>query len=712
MIINFKKYKNQDCIDMNTLKGYVFSINVDDKFTIIVDDKKIKCHYQDFLPIQKFDIIEVKGNTIDDIFYLSKKPLVVIPYDYKIIRNGLIKGLRGEKFGAKKSDEYIEYLKEYNTGIKEIFNNFDKYAVNMENSDLNYLNKRLSLIFLLWWKKNICYRRLYLLGLTNTEIMNSELDLNSLYNILQKNPYVIFSIDKDKADMINTLLELNISEESKNIGDMSKYVKKILLRNGWMGVPLEMFKKRFPNYKQYEEKLTSEYMLFFDEDLVYTLKTYKAETCLFKNFNILIESTKKIKKIESPIRDSFKKEKDGIILTDEQEEALIGVLESNISIITGGAGCGKTTLIKRLIEVYTQRREEFVLTSFTGKAVSRIKESLGDDYENLNYFTLHRMIHTKKMGKWKTDFYNLIVDEASMISCELFYDFMATFTHKFNIVFIGDINQLPPIGCGSLLLQLINSKKIDTYYLTENKRSISSKGVSGIIKNSNDLVNHNGSQPFKFKDFNGFKSLEGDINLVFTLVKSLKKANVDDKELCVITPLNKNIDIINKMHQKLYLCDSKTIFFNEKNWYIGDRVMQIKNVYMGPVEVMNGEEGIITDILDDKIVVKYSEDKSIEYLLKIVTDREKMDIGIERNFYITDITHSFCKTVHKSQGSEYTFVIFYIPYCSSNFFNKNLLYTGITRARKGLWLVYDKQTLDMAISNTIPKRFEKLSIRL
>ena len=368
---------------MNTIKGYIFSINVDNKFTIIVDDKKIKCLYQEFFPIQKFDVVELKGHFLDDIFYVSSKPLAVIPYDYKIIRNAFIKSLRGEKFGAKKADEAILYLKEYNETVKEVFTKFDNYCLNIENVDISFFNKNQTLIFFLWWKNNICFRRLYLLGLTNTEIINSELDLNSLYNTLQKNPYKIFSIEREKAVHINNILELNISEENKYIGDITKYIKKTILRNGWMGLPLELLEKKFSDYIKYKQQLIDNYMIVFDKELVYTYKTYKAEIFLLDNLKLLIDSTKKIKKIESPIRKSFKKEKDGIILTDEQEQALIGVLESNISIITGGAGCGKTTLIKRLIEVYNDRKEEFVLTSFTGKAVSRIKESLGDDYENL-----------------------------------------------------------------------------------------------------------------------------------------------------------------------------------------------------------------------------------------------------------------------------------------------------------------------------------------
>ena len=132
--------------------------------------------------------------------------------------------------------------------------------------------------------------------------------------------------------------------------------------------------------------------------------------------------------------------------------------------------------------------EYFLLTSFTGKAVLRIKESIGSEFGNIECHTLHRIIHRKRMGCKIEKFYNVIIDECSMISTELMWEFLTLFKHKFRLILIGDCNQLPPIGTGSFFTQLIDSGRVPIYYLTQNKRMVKQNDKMVILKNANGLI--------------------------------------------------------------------------------------------------------------------------------------------------------------------------------------------------------------------------------
>ena len=409
-----------------------------------------------------------------------------------------------------------------------------------------------------------------------------------------------------------------------------------------------------------------------------------------------------------------------IKLTEEQEFALEGALSSYLTIITGGAGCGKTTLIKQLIKNFIIEEKHFILTSFTGKAVLRIKESIGEEFGNIECHTLHRIIHRKKTGCKVEKFYNVIIDECSMISTELMWEFLTLFKHKFRLILIGDCNQLPPIGTGSFFTQLIDSERVPIYYLTQNKRMVRQNDKMVILKNANGLIDERRDKkiPYNFETNDGFYIIESGLEYCENIISAFKKKGIDHRDVTVITPFNKEIDKVVEYHQSIYLSDLESRSYDNKRYYIGDRVMQTQNVYSDSMDLMNGEEGEVIGMNKEVLIVDYGNEKIVEYIWSEKPDKKKKKKHSEEEketgeeFYVSEIKHSFCKTVHKSQGSEYKYVIMYIPRNMSGFLNVNLLYTAITRTKEKIWIVCDRDTLDFATIRFLPHRYENLASRL
>ena len=342
-----------------------------------------------------------------------------------------------------------------------------------KNFKFDSLTEFQSMKFLRWWNKNFSKRRLYLLGLFDSEIKKSHMSDSRLYSIIKQNPFKVFSIPMSKAKEINRMLGKENRVKDIKCGEISRTIMSFV-NKGWTGCPEFIVNREHPELSLYKDYIQEEYDLVFSKDLIYTHFSFKIEFEVMERLNEMIRFT-----VEQKIRESkmpalskgyevFPEK--GITLTDEQETALEGAMNSYLSIITGGAGCGKTTLIKQLIKNFMANDELFMLTSFTGKAVLRIKESLGEDFDNLECHTLHRIIYRKKSGQYVPKFYNLIIDECSMISTELIWEVLINFKHKFRLILIGDCNQLPPIGTGSFFTEVINSERIPIYYLTQNKR--------------------------------------------------------------------------------------------------------------------------------------------------------------------------------------------------------------------------------------------------
>ncbi len=415
-------------------------------------------------------------------------------------------------------------------------------------------------------------------------------------------------------------------------------------------------------------------------------------------------------------------------LTDVQKNAIVTSLNSHISLITGRAGTGKTTVINELVINLNKRKIKFRLASFTGKAVARIREVTGIQ----NAQTLHMMIARKV-----PPFDVLIIDEASMVTTQLVYEFGKVYAWDFKVIFVGDNYQLQPIGWGSLFDQLISCSGIPKTELLINHRSdilnvgevSEEKGeeeINGLLVNASGLIKYHQEkdklldgqvlQPFGFTPYKNFVILPNSIETVQKIVKKLADLSIPSTNITVITPFNKYLDQLNSFFRKIYkIGDSKTIDYLDRSWQPGDRVMMTENNYS--INVMNGEEGIVSSVTETHIFVIF---RGSEYKFSVDEPTDtRHDVSLFTNLILSQeeklnvktLTHSFAVTIHKAQGSEWEYVILYVPkFPTSNaFINWQMIYTAITRARKGLFVVADQQTLCSGLLKSPGKRYDGLA---
>lgn len=328
-----------------------------------------------------------------------------------------------------------------------------------------------------------------------------------------------------------------------------------------------------------------------------------------------------------------------------------------------------TTSIKEIVYNLDQRGIEYAICAFTGKAVSRLREVL----ESSVPMTFHLKIKKEKSIR----FDHLIIDEASMVTIELFYEFIQRFDFPFSITLVGDPNQLPPIGWGSLFAQCIDSKTIPTYDLVINHRVYDVPGErDGILLNTKRMVRYGSSTdlsltgmkapllPMKFEPTSNFVLMPGNVDQISALVKAFKQQGISPYEITVITPYNKDLDRINKIFQELYREEINESVFDSRGkiWYVKDRVMMTKNDYS--INVMNGEEGEILEVESDTVKVKFGEGR--EYNFPLEPDPKNKKYGYSKEKEGDDeeadertvkmLTHSYAVSIHKCvAGNTYIF---------------------------------------------------------
>jgi exodeoxyribonuclease V alpha subunit len=382
-----------------------------------------------------------------------------------------------------------------------------------------------------------------------------------------------------------------------------------------------------------------------------------------------------------------------IYLNEDQQRGIMNCLQNKITVITGGPGTGKTTLIKKLLGILEDNNVSYKLAAPTGRAAKRIFESTGRHAE-----TIHRLLEfdVASMGfkhnetnSLKLDF--LIIDEASMIDIFLAYAILKALPNQAHLVLIGDIDQLPSVGAGNVLSDLIASQKISCTRLTHIFRQAQdslivvnahkiNKGefpVSSIPDARHDFIFIKEENPEKVIDY-----------LKRILFAELPKRALSLDNSIVLTPMNRGLvgtHSLNHMLQELLnpkITPAKLVI-SGVTYKPGDKVMQIRNNY--DKKVFNGDIGIIDSIdhEDKQVLVNFS-DQLIEY------DFEE----------IKELVLAYAISIHKSQGSEYDVVI--VPLFMQHFMllQRNLLYTALTRAKKLCIFIGQPKALALAIKNT------------
>lgn len=542
------------------------------------------------------------------------------------------------------------------------------------------------------------YIALYNLGLTNKMAtkLYDEYGINTLA-IIKNNPYcLIYDVEGfgfKKAD--NLALNLGIEKDNPNrIKEAILYcLNELCYKDGNVYIYINDLIKEVNNYLELNVDLINKSLSDLIEknrikninDNIYPNNLYNAEFNCANSLNRLLKYPSK--KYDNKLIDDILKDienKENIKYTNMQKTALQQVLNDKIGIITGGPGTGKTTIVKGIIKLYSKLNKikenpDILLLAPTGRAAKRLKESC-----NLEAYTIHRGLGYDYNGQFTYNSDNflpyslIIVDESSMIDIELANKLLSAINPRSSLIFIGDENQLPSVGPGEFLHDLIASNLFKIYRLNEIMRQASN---SNIIKLANMVLKQNiddsifkaHDEVFFYNAFpNNFKTL-----LKKLLDNYLAKGN-DLKNIQVLIPLysgNCGIDEINKFIQDNYnLNKSISLKTKEKTYYVGDKVLQLQN---NPEKgIMNGDIGYIIDIFDDTL--------GIDFNGKIVRIT-RADLE--------NLTLAYAISVHKSQGSEYENVIFPIFNSYSIMLKKKLIYTAITRAKKKLILVGDLTSL-------------------
>ncbi|WP_137297063.1 AAA family ATPase [Psychromonas sp. SP041] len=433
---------------------------------------------------------------------------------------------------------------------------------------------------------------------------------------------------------------------------------------------------------------SGEYTYNHKERFFTTYKIHEIEKAIAKHlFRLQSTPFKKARKINN-VQESFLKE--------GQVTAIKNTLMNKVSIITGGPGVGKTTVVKYVIDNIKQsegNNHKFVLAAPTGKASTRMSQST-----NLPADTVHSLLdYNPKDGFRKGQFDALkadtvIIDETTMVDLNTFYSLLESIPSSCRLVMVGDIDQLPSVGSGAVLRDIIDSKQIITSELTEPVRFGSESQIVTNAQRVNagqaPIFSGNDNSDFIWIDADNDEDIKKKIKALASIIPAKFNIPVEDIQVlspqketeCGVNSLNKTLDEIMNPKEGSNKFEVKSF---GKSFRVGDRVMQIRN--NKKLNVSNGDVGTINS-----------------FNMKLQTVRIKFDENT-KDLPIKNLGHmrsANAITIHKSQGSEYSAVIMPISKSSTRMLTKQLVYTGMTRAKKLLVMIGDKDALKSAIENT------------
>lgn len=403
-------------------------------------------------------------------------------------------------------------------------------------------------------------------------------------------------------------------------------------------------------------------------------------------------------------------EKNSVSLTDQQQSAVKAALTSKVSILTGGPGTGKTTTLQMVIAALTQEGYSFALASPTGRAAKRLQEATEHDA-----YTIHRLLgYSPSEGfafdedsPMDIDF--LIVDEASMIDLVLFHHLLKALKPETHLMLVGDVDQLPSVGAGNVLRDVIES---GVAYVTRLSIIFRQSEDSHIVVNAHRI--NQGEAPYmdnSSKDFFFFSADDAQkaAELLVDIVKNRLPRKFAEmgkpidplRDIQVIAPMYRGaagVHILNEMLQQALNSDKRVMEqkLGGRLFRVGDKVMQTRNNY--DKNVFNGDIGRIAGIDDDDNRIEVSIDGY--YIDYDYTEAE-------------ELIHAYCISTHRSQGSEYPVVV--MPLLTQHYMmlQRNLLYTAITRAKQMVVVVGDRKAVYMAVGNNkVAERYSGLLRRL
>jgi len=389
----------------------------------------------------------------------------------------------------------------------------------------------------------------------------------------------------------------------------------------------------------------------------------------------------------------------GLTLSEEQKKAVETVFTHGMTVITGGPGTGKTTMVRAIVEHARSLGLSMGLAAPTGRAAKRLSEAAGRKAS-----TIHRLlVYEPDDGGFAHNVLNplgddlLIIDEASMVDLSLMYSLIQAVKPGARLVMVGDINQLPSVGPGEVLKSCITSGKVPTVRLTHIYRQAQQ---SAIVRVSYDILKGRQVQHGEGEDGNGdcYFIPQDEPEKVVDIVKRLVKERIPAKykldpmsDIQVLVPMHKGTLGTQRFNQELQNLLNPNGFAWKRSfreWRVGDKVMQTKNNYEH--DVFNGDIGIITEVnlKSEWLKIRYEDDREVQWSFE----------------NLAQMTHAYTISIHKSQGSEYPAVILPMHPQFSIMLQRKLLYTAVTRAKAVAIIVGSERALNLAISNNMEKK--------
>ena len=581
----------------------------------------------------------------------------------------------------------------------------------------------------------------------NSKRVYDALGSNAIEKI-EENPYILvdisYGVNFYQIDKI--ALEIGVPKDSDS--RIKSGIKYALLQSSYNGNTCT----RKENLIQYvkdilqldEERIEENLINLNVKQEIYIENTEEGDWVFLEAFQkaernvaeklVALKNAKNLKFLKTFSTDIKKQEeKLDINLSEKQIEALEQINDNNVCIITGGPGTGKTTIIKVLIELYKEHRKKVVLCAPTGRAAKRISETTREEAK-----TIHRLLEIGKIDDDRIasvdndvapiDADVVVIDEMSMVDIFLMNYIAKSIYLGTKLILVGDSNQLPSVGPGFVLKDLIDSEKFSCVTLNKIFRQAAKSKIIVNAHNVNDGLSFIGKKfEEEMKDDFFYVNEPNQEKMMYQVISLCKERlkkyyNYDFfNNIQVLTPtkkgllgtkeLNKNLqNALNPHNEALMEKQYGDIVFRE-----GDRVMQVKNNYdifwekgRGAEKKVDYEAG--SGIFNGEL----GRIKKIDHNEKVIeVEFDDQKVAWYQFTELEELEHAYSITIHKSQGSEFDVVILAVPPASKMLLTRNLLYTGMTRAKKLLIVVGGKNIVDMMINNfEVKKRNTGLKYKL